>query len=71
MHQHTLITLYQSDQLWIQRCDCGVFHVHLGGTSLRFDQRSFEELISGLGQAMASATLWRFAGTHLKTLGSA
>lgn len=64
-------TLYQSDQLWIQRCNCGVYHVHMGGTSLRFDQSSFEELLAGLGHAMAHAAVWRFSGTQMKTLGSA
>lgn len=67
MHKEPMSTLYKSDQLWIQRCDCGVFHVHIGGASLRFDQESFEELLSGLGQAMSRATLWRFARSGLST----
>jgi len=71
MHDDPMHTLYKSDQMWIQRCQCGVFHVHIGGTSLRFDQAAFEELISGLGQAMSRAAFWRFTRGDLQVRGNA
>ena len=60
MHNQTLLTLYHSENTWIQRCECGVFHVHVGSTTLRFNQSAFEEFLSGLGEAMSRAAMWRF-----------
>ncbi|HSN84409.1 MAG TPA: hypothetical protein VLS88_17655 [Polyangiales bacterium] len=66
-----LDTLYRSEALWVQRCHCGVFHVHIGPTTLRFDQSGFEDFLSGLGQAMSRAAMWRFLSNESQTLGTA
>lgn len=66
-----LETLYDSEGLCVQRCHHGVFHVHIGPTTLRFDQSSFEDFISGLGEAMSRAAMWRFARSTSQTLGRA
>ena len=71
MHHEGLRTLYQSEDIWIQRCACGVFHVHVGAVTLRFDQASFEEFFNGLGAAMSHAALWRFAGKSSPKVGTA
>ena len=74
MHPEDLRTLYRSEEVWIQRCDCcdcGVFHVHVGATTLRFSQAAFEDFISGLGQAMSREAMWRFSGDGVKMPGSA
>lgn len=70
MHE-ALHTLYKNDTLWIQRCECGVFHVHLGATTLRLDQTAFEELLCGLGEAMSQAALWRFSSVGAVAAGMA
>lgn len=71
MHQEILTTLYRSDNVWVQRCECGVYHVHVGATTLRFDQPSFEEFLSGLGQAMTRSTMWRFGEVRGQFVGTA
>ena len=71
MHHEILRTLYQSGNLWVQRCECGVFHVHVGATTLRFDQQSFEEFLSGLGEAMTRSTMWRFSDARGQFVGTA
>lgn len=71
MKNDPMQTLYKSDQMWVQRCQCGVFHVHIGNTSLRLNAAAFEELVSGLGQAMSSVALWRFANGGLQVRGNA
>ena len=71
MPHESLRTLYRSESIWVQRCECGVFHVHVGPTTLRFDQKSFEEFLSGLGEAMARSAMWRFAEQPAQAVGSA
>lgn len=71
MMKDQLETLYHSEGLWVQRCRCGVFHVHIGPTTLRFDQSGFEDFLSGLGQAMSRAAMWRFSRSASQPLGSA
>ncbi|MEM8609097.1 MAG: hypothetical protein AAGF92_18480 [Myxococcota bacterium] len=71
MQKEVRRTLYRSGNLWVQRCECGVFHVHVGPTTMRFDQESFEEFLSGLGEAMTRSTMWRFSDGAGQFVGTA
>jgi len=71
MHQEVLRTLYRSETIWVQRCECGVFHVHVGATTLRFDQQAFEVFPSGLGEAMTRSAMWRFSDGRVQCVGTA
>ena len=58
--EHTLMrTLVKTDNIWIQRCDCGLFHVHVGALTLRFEEEAFEMFLSSLGEAMSRDVMWR------------
>ena len=71
MEHSSMRTLVKTDTIWIQRCDCGLFHVHVGALSLRFEEEAFELFLSSLGEAMSRDLIWRNAGAGKTVAGIA